>query len=137
MSINEIIIGLTGLALGGGGWIYEHYKRKHPSQLEKASMDKSTAEVIKTYAEAELKGVELTEKLQRWIEEKVHEKTAQLQEHMVRRELECSKQIEAFIKKLADETAMKEDYWDQLKDARAEVAYWKREYELLKKKHEK
>lgn len=133
-SILAIILGAIA-AFSGGGWFWEAWKRKHPNALERATMQSANADIAKTYAEAKMVELSLGAQMQELIDQKVDEKVAALEEMMVRRELECSKQLANFIKRLAEEVAQKEDYWEQLKDARQEVAYWQGLYNELKGRH--
>lgn len=119
-------------AVGLGGWLMELYRRKYPSYLERLNIKNSKAEFIKKYTDAQLAHLELSKEVQ----ELVDQKTKQIESILVQRELVHAQHIESFIKKLAGETARKEEYIEQLKDARKEVVYWKNLYEELQKKYE-
>jgi hypothetical protein len=131
MTTLEFILGLLSIGLGGG-LISEIYKRKNPTALEKVQLKTGNAGFIKAHTEAQLAHIELTHELQKMVDEK----TAHIEEILVRRELEHSQQMESMIKKLAEETARAEDYWEQLKDAKKQVAYWRTQYDDLIKKYE-
>jgi mevalonate kinase len=119
-------------ALGLGGWLMELYRRKYPTDIEKLNIKNSKAEFIKKYTDAQLAHLELSKEVQ----EMVDQKTKQLENILVQRELVHAQHIESFIKKLAEETARKEEYIEQLKDAHKEVIYWKGLYEELQRKYE-
>lgn len=119
-------------AIGMGGWLMEAYKRRYPTQQEKMNLKSSGADFVKKYTDAQVAQLELTKQIQVLVDEK----TRELENILVQRELVHAQQVESFIKRLADETALKEDYYDQLKDARLEVAYWKKLYEELQRKYE-
>lgn len=131
MTTSEIIISSVGL-LFGGGWLWEAWKRKHPSELERSAINTSNATFSKVYAEAQMVNIELREELQKMVDEK----TEHIEELLVKREIEHAQATERLIKKLAEETARAEDYWEQLKDAKKEVAYWKSQYEEIKNRHQ-
>jgi hypothetical protein len=114
-------------AVGVGGWLMETYKRRFPTPQEKINLKSSDADFVRKYTDAQVAQLELTKQIQVLVDEK----TRQLENMLVQRELVHAQQVENFIKRLADETALKEDYYDQLKDARLEVAYWKKLYEDL------
>lgn len=126
MSTTEIILTLVSLGVGGG-WIWEHYKRKHPTELERAHTRQADANFVKAHTEAQLAHIELSHELQRMVDEK----TAHIEEILVKREMEHAHVVENLLKKLAEETARAEDYWEQLKDAKRETAHWKGQYEAL------
>lgn len=119
-------------AVGLGGWLMEAYKRRYPTPQEKMNLKTSSADFVKKYTDAQVAQLELTKQIQVLVDEKTH----QLENILVQRELVHAQQVENFIKRLADETALKEDYYDQLKDARHEVAYWKKLYEELQRRYE-
>lgn len=119
-------------ALGLGGWLMEIFKRKYPTNLEKINIKNSNVDFIKKYTDAQLAHLELTKEVQALVDEK----TKQLENILVQRELIHAQQIESFIKRIAAETARKEEYLEQLKDARKEVAYWKGLYEEIQHKYE-
>lgn len=118
--------------IGLGGWLMEIYRRKYPSTIEKLNIKNSTTDFVQKYTDAQLAQLELSKQIQILVDEK----TRQLENILVQRELVHAQQIESFIKKLSEETALKEEYYEQLKDAREEVAYWKNLCEELKRKYE-
>lgn len=118
--------------IGLGGWLMEIYRRKYPSTIEKLNIKNSKTDFVQKYTDAQLAHLELSKQIQVLVDEK----TRQLENILVQRELVHAQQIESFIKKLSEETALKEEYYEQLKDAREEVAYWKNLCEELKRKYE-
>jgi len=118
--------------IGLGGWLMEIYRRKYPSTIEKLNIKNSKTDFVQKYTDAQLAHLELSKQIQILVDEK----TRQLENILVQRELVHAQQIESFIKKLSEETALKEEYYEQLKDAREEVAYWKNLCEELKRKYE-
>ncbi len=138
MTPQWLIISLAVVAALGFGTItstivIDWWKRKYPSAQDKQELSRTKIDFLKTYNDAQFVHLKLNDTLQKMVDEK----TEQLQEILVRREMEHSQQIEGFVKKLAEETTRAEDYWQQLKDAKADAAYWKKMYEELKAKQEK
>jgi hypothetical protein len=119
-------------AMGLGGWFMEVFRRRYPTPQEKLNVKNAKADFAKKYTDARLAHLELSKEIQALVDEK----TRQLENILVQRELVHAQQIESFIKRLAEETAHKEEYLEQLKDARKEVDYWKGLYEELQKKYE-
>lgn len=129
----------SGFTVAVGGWLWEAWKRKHPTEMERSQLRASNADFVKTYSDATAVHLELREH----VKNMVAEETESLRKILVERELTHAQQIESFVKSLAAEKELKEDYWKQfketqeaLKQAREEVVYWETLYKELKTKYE-
>lgn len=113
--------------LGVGGWILEIVKKRLNRKNDEANLRKSNMDFHNVYADAKYVEYQLTEQLQKMVDEK----TERLQDILIKREMEHAEQVDYYIKKLAEEIKQKDSFASELREALEEIrALQKRVKEL-------